>query len=146
MKIEWNPNDVNRMIENTSVERLEKAAKILRAAVKKRLAAQIGKGKTTGINRPVYLTGTDAGAPWTAREFGAMMNSVRVTRKRTPKTKALSKKRNVRVYVGHYLVWYASFFEYYRPFARPAYKESLPMIWSMIKEPGIGNLEHGNFD
>jgi hypothetical protein len=146
-KIVWNPNDVNRMIEGVTAKKLDKASKILRAATKRRLAAQIGKGKTTGINRPVYLTGAYAGEKWTAREFGSMMNSVRISRKKIGRNKkALSKKQNVRVYAGHYLVWYASIFEFYRPFMRPALNDSLPMIWSILRQPGWGELEHGNYE
>jgi len=36
--------------ENVAVERLVKAAKVVRAKTKRKLAAQIGRGKTTGIN------------------------------------------------------------------------------------------------
>jgi len=118
--------------ENVAVERLVKAAKVVRAKTKRKLAAQIGRGKTTGINRPVYLTGDYAGEPWTAREFGQMLDSVRVVRKRTKVRKALSKKRSVRIYAGHYLAFYANIFEYYRPFMRPALEESVPMIKTLI--------------
>jgi len=118
--------------ENVAVERLVKAAKVVRAKTKRKLAEQIGRGKTTGINRPVYLTGDYAGEPWTAREFGQMLDSVRVVRKRTKVRKALSKKRSVRIYAGHYLAFYANIFEYYRPFMRPALEESVPMIKTLI--------------
>lgn len=133
MRIErWDPNRMDATFENVAVERLVKAAKVVRAKTKRKLAAQIGRGKTTGINRPVYLTGDYAGEPWTAREFGQMLDSVRVVRKRTKVRKALSKKRSVRIYAGHYLAFYANIFEYYRPFMRPALEESVPMIKTLI--------------
>lgn len=133
MRIErWDPNRMDATFENVAVERLVKAAKVVRAKTKRKLAEQIGRGKTTGINRPVYLTGDYAGEPWTAREFGQMLDSVRVVRKRTKVRKALSKKRSVRIYAGHYLAFYANIFEYYRPFMRPALEESVPMIKTLI--------------
>lgn len=140
MRIQWDPNRVNRTVENISVERLNKAAKVLRATVKRRLAAEIGKGKETGINRPVYLTGPYAGSSWTAREAGSMMNSVRLTRKKTRVKKALSKKRSVWLRVGHYEVFYAEIFEFYRPFLRPALAEAEPMMNTML------GIEGGSFD
>ena len=132
MKLEyWNPQKFDVEFDNVSMARLMEAARVLRTTTKRKLADQIGKGKTTGINRPVYLTGNYAGEPWTAREFGQMMKSVRIVPLKT-KTGRISKKMNVRVYVGHYKAFYADIFEFYRPFMRPAFAEVLPMIKTMI--------------
>jgi len=116
----WNPNVQDKTFENVAVERLVKAANVIRAATKRNLAASIGSGETTGINRPVYRTGKDAGTFWTAREFGMLLSSVRVVRKKTPSGKAFSKKKNVRVYAGHKKAFYAEIYEFYKPFMRPA--------------------------
>ena len=129
---DWNPNRMDSTFENIAVERLVKAAKIIRAAAKRKLAAQIGKGRTTGISRPVYRSGKDAGKAWTAREFGQSMKSVRVVRKKTPTGRAFSKKRNVRVYSGHFLAFYADIFEFYQPFMRPAFAETINMVEKTI--------------
>ena len=118
--------------EGIAVERLVKAAKVVRAAAKRRLSGQIGRGATTGISRPVYRSGDYAGAFWTARDFGEMLKSVRVVRQKTKSGKALSKKRNVRVYVGHKKAFYANIFEFYRPFIRPAFEESIPAIKTLL--------------
>lgn len=129
---EWNPNKFDATFEHVAVERLVKASRIIRAATKRRLAAQIGKGDTTGINRPVYRSGKYAGKAWTAREFGQLMKSVRIVRKKTPSGRAFSKKRNIRVYAGHYLAFYADIFEFYQPFMRPALAETLHMVEQTI--------------
>jgi len=133
MRIEtFNPNKFDEEFEDVAVERLVKAANIVRAAAKKRLTGQIGRGATTGINRPVYKSGDYAGVAWTAREFGQLMKSVRVTRKKSKSGRRFLKAKNVRVYAGHFLAFYADIFEYYRPFMRPALEESLPMIKTLI--------------
>jgi len=127
----FNPNKFDREFDGITKDRLMKAAKVLKASTKRHLAAQIGRGKTTGINRPVYKSGDYAGSTWTAREAGRMMKSVRIVEKKT-KTGRVSKKQNTRVYVGHFTAFYADIFEYYRPFLRPAWNESLPMIMTLI--------------
>jgi len=128
----WNPNKMDAVFENIAVERLVKGAKIIRAATKKELAKQIGRGKTTGISHPAYRSGKYAGVNWTSRDFGRMMDSVRVVRKRTKVRKALSKRRSVRVYSGHYTAFYAGIFEYYRPFMRPAFERSIPAVRTIV--------------
>ena len=132
---EWNPNKADATFQKTGVDFLVKAAKVIRNNAKKRLAQEIGKGKTTGINRPV--SGPNAPrwplVPWTARTFGELMYSIRVVQQKTPITKKISKKRNVRVYAGQYMAFYPQIFEFYRPFFRPAVEESIPTIEATIK-------------
>jgi len=133
MRLEsWNPSAYDQSFEDVAVERLVKAANIVRAAAKRRLAGQIGRGAITGINRPVYRKGDYAGVKWTAREFGQLMKSIRVTRKKSKSGRAFLKAKNVRVYAGHYLAFYADIFEHYRPFMRPALEDSMPMIKTLI--------------
>jgi len=133
MKVAYfNPNKMDAEFEAIAVERLVKAAKVVRAATKRKLATQIGRGTQTGISRPVYRSGKYAGVNWTARDFGQTMKSVRIVRQRTKVRRALSKKRNVRVYCGHFLDFYANIFEYYKPFMRPAFEQSIPMIKTLI--------------
>jgi hypothetical protein len=137
MRVEyWNPEAGYKEFSHISHERLMKAAKIIRRATTRNLRKQIGKGKTKGINRPVYLTGKYAGQPWTAREAGTMLKSIRIVERKEQygvEMKELSD--NVRIYVGHYLAFYANIFEYYTPFMRPAIKESLPGVRRIM---GIG--------
>jgi len=133
MRLEsWNPSAFDQDFENVAIERLVKAANIVRATAKRKLSAKIGKGETTGISRPIYKTGRYAGQAWTKRDFGELMKSIRVTQKKSKYGKVLWKKRNVRVYVGNYLAYYADIFEFSKPFMRPALMESLPMIKTLI--------------
>ena len=123
----WNPQKFDREFDHVSRERLMKAAKVLKAEVRRR--CPIGT-----VSRPMYRTGRYAGQPWTARDAGQLRKSVRIVEKRT-KTGRLSKKMNIRVYVGHYKAYYADIVEFYTPFMRPALERTLPMIETMI---GVG--------
>ena len=120
----WNPNRFDREFDNVSRERLIKAARVLKAAVRRR--CPIGT-----VSRPMYCSGPYKGAEWTARDAGSLRKSVRIVEKKT-KTGRLSKKMNVRVYVGNYLAYYASIVEFSKPFMRPAHEEAMPMIQTII--------------
>lgn len=133
MRVEnWNPNVADQEFANVAMYRLLEAAYVVKDNTVRHLRSQIGKGKTTGINRPMYKSGDYAGKAWTAREFGQMLKSVRVTRKKSKTGKLLMKKRNIRIYAGHYLAFYADIFEYRNPFMRPALVQSLSEIKSII--------------
>jgi len=124
---EWNPNRFDKEFDEVSRERLIKAAKVLKAAVMRK--CPVGT-----ISRPMYSSGPYKGATWTRRDAGSLRKSVRIVEKKT-KTGRISKKMNVRVYVGNYLAYYASIVEHSRPFMRPAFEETLPMIETLI---GVG--------
>jgi hypothetical protein len=127
----WNPEAGYQDFSRVTQERIDAAAEVIRRAVSGHLRGQIGKGKTTGINRPVYLTGDYAGQPWTAREAGQMLDSVRITKiNREEMGKILDKNR--RIYVGHFLAFYANIFEYYRPFMRPAMEGTLNEVKQIL--------------
>jgi hypothetical protein len=128
MRVEyWNEEAGYQDFSNVSKERVLQAANVIKGAVKRHLKRQIGTGETTGISRPVYKTGKYAGQPWTSRNFGELVKSVRVTQKKESNTGILSKK-NVRVYAGNYMAYYASIFEHDRPFMRPAVEETLSEV------------------
>lgn len=121
----WNPNRADREFEHIAIERLIKAAKIVKAAARRR--CPVGT-----IERPVH------GDPYTMRKPGQLRKSIRVVRKKTPTGRAFSKKRNVRIYAGHFLAFYAHWVEHgtsrtpAQPFLRPALEESIPMIKTLI--------------
>ena len=121
---EFNPNKFDREFDHVSRERLVKAAKVLKAAVRRR--CPVGT-----ISRPMYRSGPYRGESWTSRDAGRLRKSVRVVEK-TTKTGRLSKKMSVRVYVGHFTAWYADIVEFSRPFLRPAFNETIPMIETII--------------
>ena len=128
----WNPNRFDQEFENVSINRLLDASYVIKGDAVRKLRSQIGKGVTTGINRPVYKTGKYAGRYWTSREFGELIKSVRVTRKKTPSGRAFSKKRNIRVYAGHKKAYYADIFEWHNPFLRPAVTATLSRVEKII--------------
>ena len=126
MRVEYfNPNKADQEFENIAVERLVQAAEVVKTAIK-------GRCKVGTISRPMYKTGPYAGQPWTARDAGQLKKSVRVTRKKTKSGKALSKKRNVRVYAGHTLAYYASIVEHYTAFMTPGFEASVGEVKQII--------------
>lgn len=135
MRVEsWNPQRFDREFNDVSKARLMKAAKVVKAATRKR--CPVGT-----ISRPMYRSGPYKGAPWTARDAGSLRKSVRITEKRT-KTGRVSKKMNVRVYVGNDMAYYANIVEFSRPFMQPAFVEALPMVETIIgagKQIGSNN-------
>ena len=126
MRVEnWNPNRMDETFENVAIDRLVEAAEVVADAVRRR--CPVGT-----ISRPIYRSGPYAGQFWTARDAGALKRSVRVVRRKTKSGKAFTKKRNVRVYVGHKKAFYASIVEHSRPFMRPALAQSMPEIKTII--------------
>lgn len=132
----WNPQKYDGEIIGISMKRLEKAAEEIRWQAILKLKMEIGKGKTTGISRPIYKKGKYAGAIWTARNFGDLIHTIRVVKKYGDEIGTIigfSGTRNVRVYAGNYLVWWAKIFEYYRPFLRPALNASKKKIRTILE-------------
>ena len=126
MRLEnFNPNRFDREFENVSINRLIEAADIITEAARRK--CPVGT-----ITRPMYKSGPYAGQPWTARDGGELKKSIRVTRKRTKSGKALSRKRNVRIYGGNKKAYYASIVEHSKPFLRPAFAESMSEVKRII--------------
>lgn len=129
----WNWKDANKMVNGEGRRRLLLAAELVAAEVRAKLRNQIGKGATTGISRPIYKKGVHRGQPWTQRNFGALLNSIRVVEKKERWGFEIHRERNVRVYAGHYLAYYARIFEYSKPFMRTGWRAALSMVKSVIK-------------
>lgn len=126
MRVEaWNPNKMDETFENVAIDRLIAAAEVV--ARHARQKCPVGT-----ISRPMYKKGIYAGQPWTARDAGQLKRSIRVVRKKTKSGKAFSRKRDVRVYAGHYLAYYAQIVEFTRAFMRPALAQSLSEIKTII--------------
>ena len=126
MRVEnWNPNAMDETFENVAIDRLVEAAEVVASAARRR--CPVGT-----ISRPIYKRGRYAGQPWTSRDGGRLKKSIRVVRKKTKSGKAFSRKRDVRVYTGHYMAYYARIVEFSKPFMRPALNESIPEIKSII--------------
>lgn len=114
----WNPRRYEYEHVNVSMNRLRKAANL----VADRARAKVPVGT---ISRPIYRRGKYAGQPWTARDAGSLKRSIRVVEKYEEFVTTFgefgSKNRNVRVYAGTYLAYYAAIVEYsVKRFMRPA--------------------------
>jgi hypothetical protein len=126
MRVEnWNPNAMDETFEGVAMERLLEAAEVVASAARTR--CPVGT-----VSRPIYKTGPYAGQPWTARDAGQLKKSIRVTQRTSKSGKPLLRKRNVRVYAGHYLAWYGSIVEHTKPFLRPALTGSIAAIRSIV--------------
>ena len=126
MRVEnWNPSRFDDELENIAIERLVEAAGV----VKKNAERKVPVGT---VSRPMYQSGPYAGERWTARDAGQLKKSIRVVRKRTKSGKAFSKKRNIRIYCGNFLAFYAAIVEYYTPYLRPAFTQSISEIKQIL--------------
>lgn len=121
----WNPNAMDETFENVAIERLVEAAEVV--ANRARSKCPVGT-----VSRPMYKKGRYANQPWTARDKGQLKKSIRVVQLKSKSGKPLTRKRNVRVYAGHYLAYYARIVEHYTPFMRPAFNGSISEVKQII--------------
>jgi hypothetical protein len=122
----WNPQSYDGEFMNSSMERWKAAAEVI--ASKARAKCPVGT-----LSRPIYKTGKYAGQPWTARDAGALKKTIRVVEKKEKGTEIM-KNRNIRVYCGNYIVFYAQVVEYNgRAFMRPALNASKSEIRSILE-------------
>ncbi len=132
MKVaEWHP-EVFDELTKIAYDRLLAASYFLKDVNVRKLRGKIGSRKTTGINRPVYKKGKDAGQQWTARDFGQLLKSLRVVEKREKYGTVLTHYKNIWLMCGNYLAFYADIFEFYTPFMRPALNESIGEIKAIM--------------
>lgn len=124
----WNPSKHNPELLKASMKRLRKAAEVVADNVRDRCPV----GTAT---RPVYKSGPYAGARWTARDGGELKRSIRVVEKRGEQASLLvGKIKNIRVYAGNYLAFYARIVEYGgRKFMRPGLNASKSRIRSILE-------------
>lgn len=115
MRVEnWNPEKFDLEFENAAMDRIRLCAEAIRDEAKR--LCPVGK-----TSRPIYVRGPYKGQPWTARDAGQLKKSIRITEKQSKSGKPLMRKRNIRVYAGHYLAYYASIVEHAgKAFMRPA--------------------------
>lgn len=126
----WNPTKHNEALINASMKRLRKAAEVVAENVRSR--CPVGT-----ISRPIYKTGPYAGAKWTARDAGALKRSIRVVEKRGATAIDLftgSKQKNIRIYAGNFLAYYAKIVEYSgKKFMRPGLNASKNQVRSILE-------------
>jgi len=123
----WNPQKWDGEIMAASMQRLRKAAELV--ADRARAKCPVGT-----LSRPIYRSGPYAGQPWTARDAGALKRSIRVVEKEEKFGTEIARSRNVRIYAGNYLVYYARFVEYAgKKFLRPALNMSKNDIRNILE-------------
>lgn len=128
MRVEnWNPQRYDGEFLEAGMDRLRKAADVV--AERARTNCPVGT-----VSRPVYRSGPYAGQPWTARDAGALKRTIRVVEKHQSFGTELARARNVRVYAGNFLVYYARIVEYAgRKFLRPAFEGSRSEIRNILE-------------
>jgi Bacteriophage HK97-gp10, putative tail-component len=123
----WNPQKYDQEFASASMDRLRKAAEVI--AEKARAKCPVGT-----VSRPIYKRGPYAGQPWTARDAGALKKTIRVVERIGDEGKPLAEGRNIRVYCGNYITYYAKIVEYGgRAFLRPALNESKDEIRNILE-------------
>jgi hypothetical protein len=130
----WNVDNANEKMIHITMDRLEAAAKVVEHKAKSNLHSYIGKGKTTGISRPVYQSGKHKGKPWTARDFGALLSTIRTVRLYG------DPNQNIWVMAGNKKVYYAQIVEFYCSYLRKALHGSKSTIRTIIRN---GNTAKG---
>jgi hypothetical protein len=138
----WNPEEFAPEILSGCMERITKAAIVVRDAARGKMAGF----KHTWKEHGPYKSGKYAGKIWTARDYDALKETIRVV---TKKEKGLTggfgfkaaKDMNVWIMAGNYKTWYAVQVERGKggwlggahPFLRPAFRESIGEIKSIVE-------------
>ncbi len=125
----WSVSRYDGEFINASMDRLRKAAEVIADAARSRVP--VGT-----YSRPIYRRGPYAGCEWTKRDAGALKRTIRVVEKRQQGAEMaiIGKQRNVRVYAGNWLVYYAQIVEYAgRQFLRPALNSSKEKIRQILE-------------
>jgi hypothetical protein len=131
--VNWNTAEFEAKCLKVSMDRLEAGARIIRDDAKRILA---GKIKGPPVTRPAK------GPAWMGRTPGAMIETIRVVRRKDPTV------RNIWIMAGNWAVWWATQMEYGRgawkggpkPFLRPAMHGAASAIKSVM-ESGSGGTE-----
>lgn len=109
----WDSKKIEEAIMKEHVANLKAAGEII--ADKARAKCPVGT-----VSRPMYKTGRYAGQYWTARDAGALKESIRVVQREGV--------NDVWVIAGNKKVYYARIVEFYTPFMRPALRSSTRQI------------------
>jgi hypothetical protein len=137
--INWNTDAFHAQCARISMNRLEAIAEIIRDDAKKILKSKLVGNWT---EHGPYKTGKSVGAIWTERTKAAMVDTIRVVRKKDEAS------RNIRIYMGNFKTWWAVQMEFghgswrggARAALRPAMRNSLNAAKSVLEN---GNGETG---
>ena len=123
----WQPQKFDGEFLNASMIRLRKAANLI--ADRARSKCPVGT-----ITRPIYKTGPYAGVEWTKRDAGALKKTIRVVEKNDQNGSPMAEGRNIRVYAGSWMVYYAKIVEYAgKKFMRPALNSSKNEVRNILQ-------------
>ena len=138
----WNPAEFAPEILSGCMERIEKAALVVRDAARSKMTGF----KYTWKEHGPYSTGKYHGQIWTARDYGALKETIRVVKKKETGLDAgygykMAQHMNVWIMAGNYKTWYAVQVEKGRgewrgkahPFLIPAFKESAGKMKSIVE-------------
>jgi hypothetical protein len=125
----WNPAAYDEIFADLSMDVLRDAAQIIAANVRARCPVHEPEG--------IMYRKAKKGVPWTARTGGTLKKSIRVVEKYEVQygTKVFD-DRNIRVYAGHYMAYYARIVEKVHPtkslWMRRGFTSSKPAIRSLL--------------
>ena len=138
----WNPEEFAPEILNGCMERIEKAAIVVRDAAR----AKMTGFKHTWKEHGPYNLGKYHGQIWTARDYDALKGTIRVTKKWDVGGSGsfgfrAAQGMNVFIIAGNYKTWYAIQVENGKagwrggphPFLRPAFRESMAQIKFIVE-------------
>lgn len=133
----WNPERFIAESIGASMDRLRKAAVVVRDAARAKVLP-VWPGPYHGP----YKTGKYAGKIWTARDQDNLLKTIRVVEKRESSGFAFAQaSKNVWIMAGNYKTWYAQQVEFGKggwkggphPFLRPAFNQSKTEIRSILE-------------
>lgn len=125
----WNPAMYDEVFANLSMDLLREGAQIIAANVRVRCPVHEPEGV-------MYRRGT-VQRPWLARTGGTLKKSIRVVEKYELRgSTKIFEDRNIRVYAGHYMAYYAPIVEKTHPtkslWMRQGFAASIPTIKNLI--------------
>ena len=101
-KMFWNPNVAEHEIMGNAMKRLKKAGEAM--------ADEVRENTPVGtVSRPMYKKGDYAGQYWTAKDAGALRDSVRVT---SEEGSSDWRSRNVWIMTGNRKAYYGKIVEF----------------------------------
>jgi len=116
----WGFSEIDGLVADASDAKLLEAAEVVAKEVRR--LCPVGT-----VSHPIYRRGKYANQNWTSRDAGRLKKSIRVVKNKQI-GRRIYKKRDIRIYAGHYMAWYASAVEFYTPFVRPGIVAAMPEI------------------
>ena len=127
----WNPTRWDMDFAAISTKKLLRMAEVVKREA-------YAKCKPGTVSRPMYVSGPNAYRPWTARDAGSLRKTIRVVERYDQAGKPLVYGRDVRVYAGNWLRYYAAIVEFQgKKFLRPALRSAFPEMRNILSGGGV---------